>query len=404
MNMTFDFNPPPRATGFGNSVTRSMSIRAASSGAINLAQGFPTENPPDEVLLTAIAAIQNGRNFYADLRGDPGLRNAVAKYVSSYTGRNWNGEDNVTITCGATEAMIDALLGIVNKGDEVIVMEPWYENYIPQLRLSEVNVKKYTLSPPEFLINLDRLGSLFSHKTKAIIVNTPHNPTGRVFSSKELDGIASLCAEFGTIAILDEIYQQITYRSNAFYSLASNKSRADQVVLISGISKIYAATGWRVGWAVASHELTSSIRRVHDFVTGAVPTPFQDAAAVALTLGSDYYESIRSKYNRRRKILEKILEEVGILFFSPQGAYYVLADISIFGYRTSEEFADALLEEAGVAVVPGSAFFENPELARRFVRITFSKNEDVISLAGERINKWINARKGRVDSVSTDLT
>lgn len=381
-----------KVESFGECITRRMSIRAMEHGALNLAQGFPNEDPPQEMLDAAVRSITSHRNYYADMRGDPKLREMIANYTQRFNGLEVNGQDQVTVTCGTTEAMIATLLAIINPGDEVILFEPWYENYLPQTILAGAEVKLYTLEPPKYAVDLDKLQSLFSSRTKAIILNTPNNPTGRVFTLEEMSGMADLCRRFDVYAIVDEIYQHIVYDNDRHISLAGLDNMSERTVIINGISKAYAATGWRVGWAIAETELTLAIRRVHDFLTGTVPTPFQDASVVGLSLPDSYFQSIRKRYTRRRKLLADVLTKASINFFMPEGTYYILADISKFGFSSSEDFAQTLLTEAGVAVVPGTAFFSNRMWRERMVRLTFSKEDEILVRAGERLLDWSTKR------------
>lgn len=377
-----------KVEAFGGCITRTMSIKAMEAGALNLAQGFPTEDPPTPLLEAAIGSIKGHRNYYADMRGDPKLRDAVAAYTKRFNGLEACGDNNVTITCGTTEAMIATFMAIINPGDEIILFEPWYENYMPQTILAGAKVKFFTLEPPEYLIDLDRLKTLFSNKTKAIVINTPNNPTGRVFTHEELSGIAHLCQKYDALAIVDEIYQHIVFDDNQHISLASLDGMSERTITINGISKAYAATGWRIGWAIAPYELTLAVRRVHDFLTGAVPTPFQDAAVVGLNLDDSFFDGLKQTYTKRRASLAEWLTQAGFSFFLPEGAYYILADIGGFGFSSSEEFAETLIRDAGVAVVPGIAYFADPKWRERTVRFTFSKPDEVIRNAGLRLYEW----------------
>ncbi len=390
--MKAKINLSNKVEAFGECITRRMSIRALEHRALNLAQGFPNEDPPQEMLDVAIASIQGHRNIYADMRGDPNLRETIASYTRRFSGLEVSGNDHVTVTCGTTEAMIATLLAIANPGDEVILLEPWYENYLPQIILTGAIARTYTLEPPDYRVNVNKLRNLFSAKTRAVIINTPNNPTGRVFTREELDGIARLCREFGVYALVDEIYQHIVYDDHQHISMAGLDGMIDSTVIINGVSKAYAATGWRVGWAVANPELTLAIRRVHDFLTGTVPTPFQDGSVAGLTLPDSYYKTIKERYTRRRKLLADFLTQADIPFFMPEGTYYILADISGFGFPSSEEFAQALLLEAGVAVVPGTAFYGKGNWSNRMVRLTFSKEDETIACAGESILAWSRKR------------
>lgn len=381
-----------KVESFGECITRRMSITAMEHNALNLAQGFPNEDPPQEMLDAAVSSITSHRNYYADMRGDPRLREIIAAYTKRFNNCEVSGQDQVTVTCGTTEAMIATLLAIINPGDEVILFEPWYENYLPQTILAGAEVKLYTLEPPNYHVDLDRLQSLFTRRTKALILNTPNNPTGRVFTIEEMNGIADLCRRFDVYAIVDEIYQHITYDTHHHVSLAMLDDMAERTVIINGISKAYAATGWRVGWAIAQTELTMAIRRVHDFLTGTVPTPFQDASVIGLSLPDSYFETIRERYIRRRKILANVLTTAGIEFFMPEGTYYILADIAKFGFGSSEDFAQVLVKEAGVAVVPGTAFYRDGKWRDRMVRLTFSKDDETLVRAGERLLDWSRGR------------
>jgi aminotransferase len=383
-----------KVNAFGECITRSMSIRAAEHKALNLAQGFPNEDPPDEMLDAAVRSIKGHRNYYADMRGDPVLRQSIADYTKRFNGLDVDGHDHVTVTCGTTEAMIATLLAITNPGDEVVLFEPWYENYLPQTILAGAVTRLYTLEPPDYHIDVEKLGTLFSDKTRAVIINTPNNPTGRVFTREELGGIADLCHRFDAYAIVDEIYQHIIYDGHQHVSIAALGGMAERTVVINGVSKAYAATGWRVGWAIAPAELTLAIRRVHDFLTGTVPTPFQDGCVIGLALPDSYFQSIKERYVRRRELLADMLAEAGLTFFVPEGTYYILADISKFGFDSSEDFARALVTEAGVAVVPGNAFFTSHPWRERMVRLTFSKDDQTIASAGERILAWTRERIG----------
>lgn len=377
---------------FGECITRGMTIRAIQAGAVNLSQGFPEIDPPQEMINAAVKSIYGHRNYYADMRGDPILRDAVAKYTKRFSGFEVDAEENVTITCGTTEAMLASLLALIDSEDELILFQPWYENYYPQAVLSGAKVKYYNLEPPEYKIDLNRLENLFSFKTKAIILNTPNNPTGRVFSIHEMNGIAYLCKKYDTIALVDEIYQHIIFDEHKHIPLASLPEMFDRVVTINGISKAFAATGWRVGWAIASKEITLAIRRVHDFTTATVPTPFQDAAIVGLNLPDSFFDSVKRSYTKKRKLLEEPLKEAQFNFFSPQGTYYIMSDISNFGFKTSADFVNILLHEAGVAVVPGHAYYKDPKLQKKVVRFTFSKDDETIIQAGEKILSWIKKR------------
>ncbi len=373
---------------FGKCITREMSVKATELSALNLAQGFPEDDPPSEMLEEAIKAIRGHRNYYADMRGDPLLREAIALYAERFSKLKVDPIKEVTVTCGATEAMIISLLSLINPGDEVILFEPWYENYLAQTILSSAVKKYYLLEPPNFIIDKDKLEKIFSSKTKAIIINTPNNPTGRVFNKQELQIIADLCIKYNVIAISDEIYQHIIFDGNEHISIASLDGMYERTITINGISKAFASTGWRVGWAIANPEITNALRRVHDFITATVPTPFQLAAIKGLNLPDSYFNNLVELYTHKRTILSEGLMELNLSFLIPEGTYYILADISNLNFNSSDTLTDTLLHDAGVAVVPGSAYYQNKLFKDKYVRITFSKDLDTIKKAIIRLKEW----------------
>ncbi len=370
---------------FGECVTRVMTLRALETGAVNLSQGFPETNPPPEVVDAAIKAIHDGRNQYADMRGEPSLRDAVAAYYQQRGFPAIDGTDNVTITCGSTEAMIASLLALIEPDDELIIFVPYYENFWAQAVITRAKVVFYALEPPDYAIDPERLEQCFSPRTKAVILNTPNNPTGRVYSVDELEAIGRLCRKYDAVALVDEVYEHIVFDEHRHTSMASVGELFGRTVTVSSISKIYAASGWRVGWAVAPKELTLGIRRMHDFLTATVPTPFQLAAVEALRLPASFYSDLRDMYARKRDILSQALRDAGVRFHPPQGTYYILAQVSDLGFPTSEQFAEFLLHQVGVACVPGSAYYRDPESARQVVRFTFSKREEVVIEGSRRL-------------------
>jgi len=388
--MTFEDSLNSKVNRFGSCITRGMSVEALKAGALNLSQGFPDEPPPPEVALAAINAITSGRNHYADFRGLPELRTAVAAEMRRFHGINWvDGDKHVTITCGTTEAMLMCMLTLVDegRGDEVILIEPWYENYWPQVVLSGATLRTVVLRPPDYRLTEEVLGPVFNSRTKAIVLTNPGNPTGRVLTKDELELVAEFCKRYDAFALVDEIYCHYVFDGREHISLASLPDMAGRTVTINGISKNFACTGWRVGWAVTPEPLTPAVRRVHDFVTATVPTPFQIGAVVALGLPDSYFADLRHRFEKRREILCGYLERTPLKFQRPEGAYYVLADVSETG-RTSSQLTNELLERAKVAVVPGEAYHRDRELADRVIRLTFSKSDEVLHSAGEALARF----------------
>ena len=378
---------PPRvstkAALFSESVIREMSRICTRERGVNLAQGFPDFAAPAEMKEAAKRAIDADLNQYAITWGARPLREAIATRVGAYNGIQADPEASITVCCGATEAMIAALLGTVDPGDEVIVFEPFYENYGPDCVLSGARPRFVRLAPPRFEIDVDELRAAFGSRTRAIIVNTPHNPTGKVFSRAELEQIAALCQEHDALAITDEIYEYILYDGAEHVSIASLPGMAERTVTISGLSKTWSATGWRIGWCVAAPELTSAIRKVHDFLTVGAPAPLQAAAAHALAFGPAYFESLARDYHERRDVLLSALEETGFGVFRPGGAYYVMTDVGRLSGPDEDDvaFAMRLLAEGGVATVPGSSFFSDPARGRSSIRFCFAKRLETLHRA-----------------------
>jgi aspartate/methionine/tyrosine aminotransferase len=375
-----------RTVGFTESVIREMTRLNAIHGGINLAQGFPNFPAPSEVKEAAKRAIDADINQYAITWGSKTLRDALARVYRELYAMQVDPETMLTVTCGSTEAMISTLLAICDPGDEVIVLEPFYENYGPDAAISGATPVFVPLRPPTFEFDPDELTRAFGPRTKAIIVNTPNNPTGRVFTLAELETIARLCREHDVIAVTDEIYEHIRY-DGAHIPIATLEGMADRTVTISGASKTFSVTGWRVGWIVAAPELTAAIRKVHDFVTVGAPAPLQEGIAVALGLGRAYYNRLATEYRGRRDHLVRALDAAGLSPSTPQGAYYVLCDISPFGFEDDVAFSNWLVREVGVAGVPGSSFFSRRDLGRHLIRFTFCKTPDVLDEAGARLGR-----------------
>ena len=375
-----------RTEGFTESVIREMTRLNAVHGGINLAQGFPNFAAPSAVKDAAKRAIDADVNQYAITWGSKSLRDALAATYADLYGMAVDPETMLTVTCGATEAMISTLLAIVDPGDEVIVLEPFYENYGPDADIAGATPVYVPLLPPHNVFDPDQLRAAFGPRTKAIIVNTPNNPTGRVFTRQELELIASLCIEHDAIAITDEIYEHILYQGTHI-PIATLPGMAERTITISGASKTFSVTGWRVGWIVAPAALTAGIRKVHDFVTVGAPAPLQEAVAAGLALGRPYYQTLSGEYRARRDILVPALQRAGFSPNVPEGAYYVLCDITPFGFDDDTAFAHWLVSTVGVAGVPGSSFYSRPELGRHLIRFTFCKTHDLLNAAAERLSQ-----------------
>ncbi|HWP44371.1 MAG TPA: aminotransferase class I/II-fold pyridoxal phosphate-dependent enzyme [Blastocatellia bacterium] len=376
-----------KAEQFTESVIREMTRQANLYGAINLSQGFPDFAAPEEIKLAASDAIMADINQYAITWGSKNFRDAIAEKSSWYLGLEVDPEREITVTCGSTEAMIAAMMAIVNPGDEVIVFEPFYENYGPDAILSGATPKYVTLHAPEWRFDENELASAFNDNTKAIIINTPNNPTGKVFSREELETIARLCHKWNVIAITDEIYEHILFNDKKHIAIATLDGMRERTITINGLSKTYSVTGWRVGYTIAPPDITSAIRKVHDFLTVGAAAPLQEAGAHALRLPRSYYDRLQQEYAARRERMLAVLKEVGFKCFDPDGAYYVMTDISPFGYTDDVEFARFLVKDVGVAVVPGSSFYHDPKLGATQVRFTFCKKDETLSAAEERLRK-----------------
>ena len=370
-----------KAQSFTESVIREMTrLNLALHGpekAVNFAQGFPDFDPDPRILDAAAQALRSGYNQYATTWGAPLLRNAVARKQSAAWGRAVDPDREVTVSCGATEAMIAAMLAAVDPGDEVIIFEPFYENYGPDCVISGAVPRHVALRPPDWSFDPDELRTAFSNKTRAIVINTPHNPTGKVYSPSELDLIAGLCIEHDAIAITDEIYEHLVYRGRHI-SIATLPGMAERTITISGASKTYSVTGWRIGWLIAPASLTAGIRKVHDFLTVGAAHPLQIAIAEALELPASFYVELLGDYQERRDAIVGGLQECGFETSAPDGAYYVMAGIDSFGATDDMSFAKRLIEQVAVATVPASSFYHDPALGKHHIRFSFPKRIETI--------------------------
>ena len=380
-----------KAAQFTESVIREMTREALRHNAINLAQGFPDFPAPEQLKRAAQEAIAADVNQYAITWGSRELRAGIAAKSAEWQGLTVDPEREITVCCGATEAMIASLLATVNPGDEVIVFEPFYENYGADAILSGAAPRYVSLHPPEaadgeWTFDAAELRRAFNERTRAIILNTPNNPTGKVFSRDELELVRDLCVEFDVIAITDEIYEHILYDGARHISPATIEGMAERTITINGMSKTYSVTGWRVGWAIAPPDLTSAIRKVHDFLTVGAAAPLQAAGAVALALPQSYYQHLSDDYLVRRDQLLAALRGVGLTAYRPQGAYYIMTNVSGFNFRDDIEFTRHLIADIGVAAVPGSSFY-NSNLGSQQVRFAFCKRAETLTAAAERLQK-----------------
>lgn len=377
-----------RVTLFSESVIREMTRLANRHNAVNLAQGMPDFDPPAAIVEAAARALRDGYNQYAITWGAPALRSAIAEKARTFNSIHWADPDkHITVTCGSTEAMMCTMLALVEPGDEVIVFQPWYENYGPDTKLAQAKPVYVTLRGPHWSFDEAELRAAFTPRTKAIILNTPHNPTGKVFTLAELELIAGLCVQHNVWAVTDEIYEHILYDDRKHISIAILPGMADRTVTISGLSKTFSITGWRLGYAIAPETVTTGIRRVHDFLTVGAPHPLQMAAVEALRLPQIYYKDLVTKYAERRDVMCTALRQAGFEFETPQGAYYIMTRCEPFGYDDDRVFVrELLIPQIGVAAVPGSSFHE-ADTGQGYVRFMFAKKLETLQEAGQRLRK-----------------
>ena len=377
-----------KAQQFKESVIREMSRVAAKHKAVNLAQGFPDFPAPDGIKDAACRAIMNNHNQYAITWGTKNLRDAIVAKTHRDYGMTFDPETNLTVTCGATEGMIASLMATVNPGEEVVIFEPYYENYGPDAILCGATPRFVSLRPPDFSFDRDELAAAFNEKTRAIVINSPNNPTGRVFSREDLQFIADLCQKYDVLAITDEIYEHILYDGAEHVPIWTLPQMAERTIAVNSVSKTFSVTGWRIGFILAPAELTASIRKVHDFLTVGAAAPLQEACAEAFRFPLDYYAELGEFYRERRDYLLGELEKVGFRCVRPGGAYYIMAEIAPFGWDDDVEFAFHLASEIGVATVPGSSFYRpgHPD-GKKFIRFCFCKEMATLEAAVAKLQK-----------------
>jgi aminotransferase len=376
-----------KAAQFTESVIREMTRLAMEHKAINLSQGFPDFPAPDVLKQAAADAIFADVNQYAITWGAKSFRDALVVKTKRFLGIDVDPEREITVSCGSTEAMIDVLLAVINPGDEVIVFEPFYENYGPDAIISGATPRYVQLRRPDWSFDEKELAAAFNNKTKAIIINTPNNPTGKVFSREELQTIADLCQKWDVLAITDEIYEHIIYDGSKHVTPITLDGMRERTIVVNGMSKTFSVTGWRVGYVIGPPEITGAIRKMHDFVTVGAPAPLQEAGAVALQLPDSYYLDLAKHYQQRRDRLMKMLDDAGLNPMLPKGAYYIMCDIGSWGYPNDVEFSRFLVKDVGVATVPGSSFFSDPAAGKDIIRFTFCKKEETLRAAEERLNR-----------------
>ncbi|MFW9852882.1 MAG: pyridoxal phosphate-dependent aminotransferase [Candidatus Thorarchaeota archaeon] len=377
---------------FQESVIREMTRKAIENDAINLSQGMPDFSPPKELIEGIKNAIQQEEHQYSVTYGRSDLRTKISEKLLSYNNLEHNPEDEITITCGAGEAIASSLMAITNPGDEIIVIEPWYENYVPLTRLAEGKPVFVQLDLNNFSLNEETVKEKITDKTKAIIINSPHNPTGKVFTKKELTFIADICKDENILAVTDEIYEHILFDNSKHISLGSLEGMEDRTITISGFSKTFSITGWRVGYVATHKKLMTGIRKVHDYLTICAPSLLQLAVLKSFELGEEYFSMLKQRYLQNRNYIVIELQKQGFKLIPPLGAYYLFADITPF-CMNDIEFADMLVRDKGVAVVPGTSFYHKEDYSKhigeKYVRFCFSQKFETIQEAVERISEKI---------------
>ncbi len=376
-----------RIRGTGTTIFTEMSRLAVQHNAVNLGQAFPDFPGFAVAKEAACDAIAWDHNQYALMHGQPALRHALAEHSQRFYGMEVDPEAHITVTCGATEAIFASILGLVNPGDEVVLFEPFYDSYLPAIRMAGGVPRAVSLRPPDFRVPADELRAAFGPRTKAVIVNTPHNPTGHVFTREELALIAELCQEHDAIAITDEVYEHIVFEGYQHLRLATLPGMWERTITISSAGKTFSLTGWKVGWAITPEHLAPVVRRTHQFITFAGATPLQEAIAVALRAGDDYFDMLRREYQQRRDYMLDLFAEIGLPAYAPEGTYFVLVDIRETDFPDDVAFCRYLVTEIGVAAIPPTAFYINKEEGRHLVRFTFCKRWETLEAAAERLSR-----------------
>lgn len=374
-----------RATSFTESVIRKMTLVANKYNSINLAQGFPEFDPPVEILNRLQEISLTGPHQYSITCGAKNLREAIAKKHEKFTGNTTNPDENIVVTCGGTEAMMASMMAITNPSDKVIIFSPFYENYKADAILSGAEPIFVKLNPPNFDFDIDELENAFKQNPKAIILCNPSNPSGKVFTREELQIIADFAEKYDTYVVTDEVYEHIVYKPYVHTYFASLPKMKDRTITTTSLSKTYSITGWRLGYTIANKEITQAIKSVHDFLTVGAAAPLQEAAIVGLNFGDEYYENLQEKYTHKRDIFLNGLKEIGLDFYSPQGTYFVMVDISKFKRKSDYDFCVELSQKIGVTPVPGSSFFKDDN--NDYVRFHFAKNDDTLIEAINRLRK-----------------
>lgn len=380
-----------RTANFTDSVIRRMTRISNQYGAVNLSQGFPDFEPPKEILNRLAEVTKEDFHQYSITWGAQNFREALARKIQHFSGVEVNPNEELVVTCGSTEAMMAAMMSVTNLGDKVIVFSPFYENYGADTILSGAQPIYVPLNPPEFNFDPNVLEEAFRQKPKAIIVCNPSNPCGKVFTRSELEIIAGLAKKYDSFVITDEVYEHILYKPNVHTYMASLPGMKERTITCNSLSKTYSITGWRLGYVQANAEIIERVKKVHDFLTVGAAAPLQEAAVTGLNFGDDYYKDLQEKYTHKRNLFLKGLDDIGLRHTNPQGAYYILIDISEFGYESDMEFAEDLARKVGVGAVPGSSFFKEAE--NRYVRLHFAKKDETLNEALNHLSQIRNKIK-----------
>ncbi|MEM7032389.1 MAG: methionine aminotransferase [Chloroflexota bacterium] len=376
-----------RVSSFGTTIFFEMTSLANQHQAVNLGQGFPDFAGPDFIKDAAVQAVQGDINQYAPGIGLANIRAAIASKMERQYGMIVDPQTEITVTHGATEAIFATVMGLVNPGDEVVIFEPFYDSYVPSVQMAHGIPRIYTLRPPNWEIDPDQLEALFSDKTKMVMINTPHNPTGKVFSREELQLIADLCQKYDVIAMADEVYEHIIFDDEQHICIATLDGMADRTVTISSAGKTFSVTGWKTGWVIAKPEINQAAFRSSQFIIYSGVTPMQHAVGVALETADDYYTDLATMYQENRDFLADILAEVGLNPIVPKGTYFMMTDISHLGFADDRAFCRHLTTEVGVAAIPPSAFYINPADGATLARFAFCKTKETLEEAGQRLLK-----------------